>query len=222
MAHPRCFFFRRFSFPASFTSTPFTATGSDFLETAVSPTLRRGRRHCRVLGLGGPFRLRLPWKQTLASVSYPGGQGTKNRFAAKIFWNWDLAAVRRFAKRTEVSPAKRTHVRAPWWNRGAINIARLLPPIFPASNASPPVSGYAASLRSPAYLRSLRAPARAPATHAPIAASIPRHDAAAEAAGWRVTQIHDARQRIGRVDRTRLQASGFRLQVRRSTQVVGL
>src|ERR1700724_3183198 len=75
---------------------------------------------------------------------------------------------------------------------------------------------------SHAELHSLGAPARAPATHAPIAPSIPRHDAAAEAARWRVTQIHDARQRIGRVHRTRLPASGFRLQVRHSIQIAGL
>ena len=42
MAHPRYFFFWRFSFPPSFSSTPFTATGSDSLETAVFPGLRRG------------------------------------------------------------------------------------------------------------------------------------------------------------------------------------
>jgi hypothetical protein len=123
MAHPRYFFFWRFSFPPSFTSTPFTATGSDSLETAIFPGLRRGRRRRRVLGLGGPFRLPLPWKRTLASVSYPGGQGPENRFAAKIFWNWDLAAARRFVRQTEVSPAERTHVRGRSWNRDAFNIA---------------------------------------------------------------------------------------------------
>jgi len=66
------------------------------------------------------------------------------------------------------------------------------------------------------------AAARASAAMAAIATSVPRHDAATEAAGRRVAQIHDARQRIGRVDRSRLQASGFRLQVRRSIQIVGL
>lgn len=52
--------------------------------------------------------------------------------------------------------------------------------------------------------RCLAAPARAPATHTPIAASVPRHDAATEAAGWGVAQVHDAGQSVGDVDGTRL------------------
>src|SRR3989442_11281082 len=46
---------------------------------------------------------------------------------------------------------------------------------------------------------SLRAPARTPTAHASIAAAIAGHDAAAEAAGWSVAQVHDARQRVGGV-----------------------
>ena len=45
----------------------------------------------------------------------------------------------------------------------------------------------------------LAAPACTPAAHAPVAAPVPRHDAAAEAAAWRIAQVHDARQRIGGV-----------------------
>ena len=53
---------------------------------------------------------------------------------------------------------------------------------------------------------SLAAPAGTPAAHAPVATPIPRHDAAAEAAGRGVAQVDEARQRVGGVDRSRLQA----------------
>jgi len=58
----------------------------------------------------------------------------------------------------------------------------------------------------------LAAPARAPATPTPIARTIPRHDAAAEAATGSVAQVDDAGQRVGRVNRTasRLSASALR------------
>ncbi len=43
---------------------------------------------------------------------------------------------------------------------------------------------------------SLAAPTRTPATPAPITRSVPRHDAAAEAAGRGVAQVDDAGQRV--------------------------
>src|SRR6202035_5782235 len=49
----------------------------------------------------------------------------------------------------------------------------------------------------------LAAPAGAAATPAPIARTVPRHDAAAEAAGGSVAQVDDAGQLVGGVHRTR-------------------
>jgi hypothetical protein len=48
---------------------------------------------------------------------------------------------------------------------------------------------------------SLAAPTRTPATPASIARTVPRHDAAAEAAGGSVAQVDDAGQRVGGVNR---------------------
>jgi hypothetical protein len=46
----------------------------------------------------------------------------------------------------------------------------------------------------------LRAPAGTPTAHATVATPIARHDAAAEAAGWSITQVHNAGKGIGGVD----------------------
>jgi hypothetical protein len=46
----------------------------------------------------------------------------------------------------------------------------------------------------------LRAPARAAATPAAIARTVPCHDAAAEAAGGSVSEVHDVGQRVGGVN----------------------
>src|SRR5580692_10726379 len=59
----------------------------------------------------------------------------------------------------------------------------------------------------------LRAPASAPTTPAPITRTIPRHNAAAEAARRSVAQIDDPSQRIRRVQGTRLRASAFGLRL---------
>src|ERR1700757_3632712 len=52
----------------------------------------------------------------------------------------------------------------------------------------------------------LAAAARTPAAHASVAAAVPGHDAAAEAAGGGVTEVDDAGERVGRVDGTRPQS----------------
>src|SRR5437868_14979430 len=58
----------------------------------------------------------------------------------------------------------------------------------------------------------LAAAARTSAAHASVAAAVSGHDAAAEAAGGGVTEVDDAGERVGGVNRTgsRLSRSGFR------------
>src|SRR5271167_523080 len=45
----------------------------------------------------------------------------------------------------------------------------------------------------------LAAPTRAPATHASVAASIPRHNGAADGTAWRVAHVNQVLQRVGGV-----------------------
>ena len=61
----------------------------------------------------------------------------------------------------------------------------------------------------------LAAAARAAATHASIAAAVSGHDAAAEAAGGRVSQVDDVRQGVGGVDGAGSQVAVLSSQLRR-------
>jgi hypothetical protein len=59
---------------------------------------------------------------------------------------------------------------------------------------------------------SLTAPTCTAAAHAAVATAVTRHDAAAEAAARGISQVHNARQRIGRMNRTGTRTSDLRLQ----------
>src|SRR5271165_4097876 len=63
------------------------------------------------------------------------------------------------------------------------------------------------------YINLLAAAAGAAAAHAAVAAAVAGHDAAAEAAGGCVSEVDDARQRVGGMNRTSdlgLRTSGWR------------
>src|SRR5439155_12406772 len=66
----------------------------------------------------------------------------------------------------------------------------------------PSRAGSAGQTRASVPTQALRAATRAAATHASVAAPISGHDAAAEAAGWGIAQVHDFAQGVGGVHRT--------------------